>query len=73
MYRGFSNLAKYLLLKRRLVSGCTVLHFHEIGSPPLVSPKQIQPLVSVAAHLRGMRPAPTSQKDTLMLRENLKL
>ena len=26
----------------------------------------------VAAHLRGMRPAPTSQKDTLMLREKLK-
>ena len=25
----------------------------------------------VAAHLRGMRPAPSSQKDTLMLRENL--
>ena len=27
---------------------------------------------SVAAHLRGMRPAPTSKKDTLMLREKLK-
>ena len=26
----------------------------------------------VAAHLRGMRPAPSSQKDTLMLREKLK-
>ena len=26
--------------------------------------------VSVAAHLRGMRPAPTSQKDTVTLREN---
>ena len=25
---------------------------------------------SVAAHLRGMRPAPTSQKDTVTLREN---
>ena len=25
---------------------------------------------SVAAHLRGMQPAPSSQKDTLMLREN---
>ena len=25
---------------------------------------------SVAAHLRGMRPAPTTQKDTLMLRKN---
>ena len=24
----------------------------------------------VAAHLRGMRPAPTSKKDTLMLRKN---
>ena len=27
---------------------------------------------TVAAHLRGMRPAPTSKKDTLMLREKLK-
>ena len=25
---------------------------------------------SVAAHLRGMRPAPSSQKDTLMLKQN---
>ena len=24
----------------------------------------------VAAHLRGMRPAPTSKKDTLILRKN---
>ena len=28
--------------------------------------------VSVAAHLRGMRPAPTSKEDTLMLRRNSK-
>ena len=28
---------------------------------------------SVSAHLRGMRPAPTRQKDTLMLWEKLKL
>ena len=27
----------------------------------------------VTAHLRGMRPAPTNQKDTPMLREKLKL
>ena len=30
-------------------------------------------LVSVAAHLRGMRPTPSTKKDTLMLREKLKL
>ena len=28
---------------------------------------------SVAAHLRGMRPNPSTKKDTLMLREKLKL
>ena len=28
--------------------------------------------MTVAAHMRGMRPAPTSKKDTLMLREKLK-
>ena len=28
---------------------------------------------SVAAHLRGMRPTPYRKKDTLMLREKLKL
>ena len=28
---------------------------------------------SVAAHLRGMRPTPSTKKDTLMLREKLKL
>ena len=27
----------------------------------------------VAAHLRGMRPTPSTKKDTLMLREKLKL
>ena len=27
-------------------------------------------LLDVAAHLRGMRPAPTSKKDTVMLRGN---
>ena len=27
----------------------------------------------VAAHLRGVRPTPSRQKDTLMLREKLKL
>ena len=26
--------------------------------------------VAVAAHLQGMRPAPTSEKDILMLKEN---
>ena len=26
--------------------------------------------INVAAHLRGMRPAPTNKKDTLMLRKN---
>ena len=26
--------------------------------------------VTVTTHLRGMRPAPTSKKDTLTLREN---
>ena len=30
-------------------------------------------LVLVAAHLRGMRPAPTSKKDTIMLKEKLKI
>ena len=29
--------------------------------------------VSVAAHLRGIRPTPSTKKDTLMLREKLKL
>ena len=29
--------------------------------------------MAVAAHLWGMRPGPISQKDTLMLREKLKL
>ena len=27
----------------------------------------------VAAHLRGMRPTPSTKKDTLMLREKIKL
>ena len=42
----------------------------------IANPKKISKklnTVSVAAHLRGMRSAPTSQKDTLMLREKLKL
>ena len=30
----------------------------------------IKSTAGFAAHLRGMRPAPSSQKDTLMLREN---
>ena len=29
-------------------------------------------MAAVAAHLRGLRPAPTSKKDTLMLKEKLK-
>ena len=28
--------------------------------------------IDVAAHLRGMRPAPTNKKDTLILRKKLK-
>ena len=30
-------------------------------------------IVHVAAHLRGMRPTPSTKKDTLMLRKKLKL
>ena len=30
-------------------------------------------MVGVAAHLRGMRPTPSTMKDTLMLSEKLKL
>ena len=31
-----------------------------------------KPMPHVAAHLRGMRPTPSTKKDTLMLREKLK-
>ena len=39
----------------------------------LESKWQIFETDTVAAHLRGMRPAPSTKKDTLMLRGKLKL
>ena len=39
---------------------------------PHLSEKKLTGKVFVTTHLRGMRPAPTSKKHTLMLREKLK-
>ena len=51
--------------------GCIGIVFIEWPSSKLLT--KLSGSLDVAAHLRGMRPTPSTKKDTLMFREKLKL
>ena len=58
----------YVIFKQPYLKSTAELIFHQSKSKVL---KHIHENLIVAAHLRGMRPTPSTKKDTLMLREKL--